>query len=115
MPENRKNAFHQNRVNEEIARAMTDILRNVKDPRVSSSFVSITRAEATPDLKYAKIYYSVLTGDAAAVKKGLVSATGYIRKELASRLNLRLTPELTFLYDTSIEKGAHISTLLKNL
>ena len=115
MPIKRPNTHRKGRVNEEIARELTDILRSVKDPRVSGAFVSILRVETTSDLKYSTVHYSLLSGDAKEVKKGLVSASGYIRKELAVRLNLRATPELNFVHDNSIEHGAHISKILSGL
>ncbi len=107
--------YRQGRINEEIQREMTSILRRVKDPRVSDAFISITAADCTPDLKYAKIYYSALSGDAKEIAKGLKAATGFIRRELARSLNLRITPELTFLADSSISYGAHIASILEGL
>ena len=117
MPAKNKGAasFKKMRVNEEIARELGDILRTVKDPRVSSAFISIVNVDTTPDLKYCKIRFSVYNGNTSETSKGLKSAAGYIRKELAARLNLRLTPELTFIPDTSIEHGAHISALIESL
>ena len=106
--------YHINRVNEDIARELTSILRNVKDPRVTSGFVSVTKTETTPDLKFCKVYYSNLGGNDKDVKTGLYSAIGYIRRELANRLSLRNTPELTFVKDTGAEHGARISELLRN-
>jgi ribosome-binding factor A len=94
---------------------MTVILRKVKDPRVSDAFISVTAADCTPDLKYAKIYYSALSGDKKEIAKGLKAATGFIRRELASSLNLRITPELTFLPDDSVAYGAHIASILNTL
>ena len=91
------------------------ILRRVKDPRISEAFISITAADCTADLKYAKVYYSALRGDQKEIAKGLRAASGFIRRELAHSLNLRMTPELTFLPDTSIAYGAHISSILNNL
>ena len=107
--------YHTNRVNEDIARELMYILQNVKDPRVSKSFVSVTKTETTPDLKYCKIYYSNLSGNDKDVKTGLYSAIGYIRRELSSRLALRNTPELSFIKDTGAEHGARISELLKEI
>ena len=117
MPSKNKGgaAFKTARINEEISRELTDILRTVKDPRVSASYLSIVGVETTPDLKYCKVRFSVYGGDAKEVGKGLRSAAGYIRRELAARLNLRLTPELTFLSDNSLEHGAHISALIDSL
>lgn len=111
----KKNNYHTGRVNEEISRALTEILRTVKDPRVSGSFISILRVETAADLRNATVRYSVLGEGRAEVKKGLRSAEGYIRCELAARLNLRSTPELCFVYDDSIEHGAHIAKLLEGL
>ena len=107
--------YHTNRVNEDVARELMYILQNVKDPRVSKSFVSVTKTETTPDLKYCKIYYSNLSGNDKEVKTGLYSAIGYIRRELSSRLALRNTPELSFIKDTGAEHGARISELLKEI
>ena len=107
--------YHTNRVHEDIARELLYILQNVKDPRVSKSFVSVTKNETTPDLKYCKIYYSNLSGNDKEVKTGLYSAIGYIRRELSSRLALRNTPELSFIKDTGAEHGARISELLKEI
>ena len=107
--------YRQGRINEEIQREMTSILRRVKDPRVSDAFISVTAADCTADLKYAKIYYSALSGDPKEVAKGLKAATGFIRRELARSLNLRITPELTFLSDSSIAYGAHIASILEGL
>ncbi len=105
-------SYRRGRINEEMAKELAAILRDIKDPRVSDAFVSVTSVDVTPDLKFAKIYYSAMSGDKKELKKGLVSASGFIRKRLAETLNLRQTPELTFLADDSIEYGAHINSLL---
>ena len=107
-------SFRQDKINEETSREITEILRTVKDPRISQAFVSITGCEVTKDLSYAKVYYSVLGKD-EGVNKGLASAAGYIRKELAARLNLRITPKLVFIPDHSAENAVHISEMLKNI
>lgn len=109
--------YRRGRVNEELARELSQILREVKDPRVSTSFISVTSVDCTADLRSAKIYYSSMGGkdDSAGVEKGLKSAVGFIRRELAVRLNLRQTPELRFIRDDSIEHGAHIAQLLKSV
>lgn len=104
-----------NRINEEISKEICGILRTVKDPRVSGAFISITNVDTTGDLKYSKIYYSVLGESDADLAKGLKSANGYIRRELAQRLNLRITPELKFIRDDSLDKGAHIYSLLSEI
>lgn len=111
MPSNRIG-----RINEEIQREMSSLIRTVKDPRVADAgMVSVTAVETTPDLKYAKIYVSVLDKSASAqALKGLKSASGYLRRELGRALSLRNTPELSFVRDDSIDKGAHILDMLRN-
>ena len=77
--------------------------------------ISVTAVDTTPDLRYAKIYISVLDkSDSAQVLKGLKSASGWLRRELGHALQLRYTPELTFVRDDSIDKGAHILDMLRN-
>lgn len=107
--------YRRGRINEEMQKELTMILRRVKDPRVSEAFISVTAADCTPDLKFAKIYYSVMGGDQKEVAKGLKAATGFIRRELARSLNLRITPELTFVADDSVAYGAHIASILNTL
>ncbi len=108
--------YRTGRVNEELMKALCEIVRTVKDPRVSGAFVSITAVDCTPDLKNAKVYYSVMgerrKGD---TQKGLENATGYIRTQIAKMLNLRITPELKFVLDDSMRHGAHISALMKQV
>ena len=104
--------YRRGRINDEMCKELANAIRLVKDPRVSDAFVSITGAEVSPDLKYAKIFYSALRGDPKETAKGLRSSAGFLRREIAQRMNLRITPELTFCYDESITYGAHISKLL---
>ena len=102
------------RINEEIQRELAALIPNVKDPRVTG-MISVTAVETTPDLRYAKVYVSMLDkSSAAGVVKGLKSAAGYLRREIGRSLNLRYTPQLMFKEDTSIDKGAHILELLRN-
>ncbi|MCL1792854.1 MAG: 30S ribosome-binding factor RbfA [Oscillospiraceae bacterium] len=103
------------KINEGMRREMSQIVREAKDPRVSSGLVTITRCEVSGDLKFAKIYYSVLDGDFENVKKGFISAKGYIRREIAERLNLRNTPELNFISDHSMENAAKITQILSEM
>ena len=107
--------YRQGRINDEFQKEIAMILRDVKDPRVANSFISITSANVTPDLKYAKVYYSALTGDKKEIKKGLASSSGFIRGQIAKRMNLRITPEITFIEDGSIEYGAKISKILEGI
>lgn len=102
------------RINEEIQRELAALIPTVKDPRVTG-MISVTAVDTTTDLKYAKVYISVLDkGDSAQVLKGLKSAAGWLRRELGRSLNLRSTPELTFIQDDSIDKGAHILDMLRD-
>ena len=108
--------YRNRRLNEEILKELTEILRTVKDPRVAGSVVSLTGAECSGDMRHCKVFYSVMSehreGDCG---KGLANASGYFRTLLAERLNLRVTPELTFVRDNSAEYGAHISEVISRL
>ena len=111
----RKNSIKNTRINAEVQRELSEIIRTeVKDPRLAAAMVSVVSVEVTPDLKYCKAYISVLGSDEAAkaVVEGLRSAVGYIRKELARRVNLRNTPEIKFILDQSIEYGVHMTGLI---
>ena len=102
------------RINEEIQRELATLIRTVKDPRVHG-LVSITGVDTTSDLRYSKIYVSVLDkSDVSEVVKGLKSAGGYLWRELGAALKLRYTPELQFVEDDSIGQGAHILSMLRN-
>ncbi len=103
------------RINDEIQRELAAQFRNLKDPRVSQGgMVSITRVDTTADLRYAKVYVSVLDKEQEKdVLKGLKSASGFLRREIGHALQLRYTPELQFLGDDSILHGAHILELLR--
>ncbi|MBQ7789253.1 MAG: 30S ribosome-binding factor RbfA [Clostridia bacterium] len=107
--------YRRSRINDAVKEEMAQILRDVKDPRITGALVSITAAEVSADLKFAKIFFSVLGEDKNEVLKGLKSASGFFRSELAKRINLRITPELHFEYDSSVEYGANISSILKTL
>ena len=110
----RKNSIKNTRVNMEVQRELSEIIRlGIKDPR-NHPMTSVVAVEVTPDLKYCKAYISVL-GDEEASKatiQGLKSAEGYVRRELARRINLRNTPELKFILDQSIEYGVTMSRLI---
>ena len=107
--------YRRGRINDEMQKTLAEIVREIKDPRVSEAFVSITGADVTPDLKYAKVYYSALRGDKKEVYLGLKSSAGFIRRMVAQRMNLRATPEFTFVEDQSIAHGAHIASLLHSI
>ena len=104
------------RTNDDIQRVLASRLRDVKDPRVQQGMISVTRVETTGDLRYAKVWISVYgMKDEKEFRRGLKSASGWLRRELAKSLSLRYTPELVFELDHSIEYGAHISSLLNEL
>ena len=105
------------RTNDDIQFVLANLLRQVKDPRVNQgSLISITRVDTTGDLRYCKVYVSILGEvDEKEFKKGVKSASPWLRRELGLALNLRYTPELIFELDKSIEYGAHINTVLESL
>ena len=104
------------RTNDDLQRVLSEMLRNVKDPRVQQGMISVTRVETTGDLRYAKVWLSVYgLKDEKEFRRGLKSASGWLRKELARSMNLRYTPELVFELDHSIEYGAHINELISSL
>ena len=104
------------RINEEIQKELASLLRNLKDPRVQNTMISITRVETTPDLRFAKVYVSFLEEDKAKdALKGLKSAGGYLRRELGRALKLRYTPELMWALDDSITYGAKMLKLINSL
>ena len=104
------------RINEEIQKELASLLRNLKDPRVQDTMISITHVQTTPDLRYAKIFVSFLQEDKAKdALKGLKSASGYLRRELGRTLQLRYTPELVWEQDDSITYGAKMLELINSL
>ena len=103
------------RINEEIQRELSGLIRTVKDPRVHG-LVSITAVDTTTDLRYARVYVSTLDKSREQdVLKGLKSAAGFLRRELGHTLQLRYTPELQFIADDSIQHGAHILEILRRV
>ena len=110
MPSNRIG-----RINEQIQREMSALLRTVKDPRLQGGLLTVTHVDTTSDLRWCKIYVSAL--DKSREKemlKGLKSAAGYLRRELGTALRLRYTPQLEFVADDSIQQGAHILQMLRD-
>ena len=104
-----------NRINEEIQRELSSLLRSLKDPRVQGGMVTVTHVDTTSDLRYARVFVSALDKTREAdVLKGLRSAAGYLRRELGARVKLRYTPELQFVADDSIEQGANILRMLRD-
>ena len=112
----RKNSIKNTRINGEVKRELSNIIRELKDPRVGI-MTSVTAVEVTPDLKYCKAYISVLGDDEtkAETLAGLKSAAGFIRRELARTVNLRNTPEIKFIMDEYIEYGMRMSKLIDDV
>ena len=105
------------RINEEARKEISEIIRELKDPRITKGLCSVVSVDITKDLRWCKAYISVF-GDEAVQKdaiEGLKSAAGFVRKELAHKLGLRYTPEILFTLDNSIEHGAHINKLLNDI
>lgn len=113
----RKNSMKNMRINEEVHRELSNIIRSeIKDPRINP-MTSVVAVEVAPDLKSAKAYISVL-GDEKSQKDtlaGLTSAEGYIRRELAKSVNLRNTPQIRFIMDQSIEYGVNMSKMIDDV
>ena len=113
----RKNSIKNTRINAEVQKVLSTLIsREIKDPRINP-MTSVIAVEVAPDLKTAKIYISVL-GDEESKKNtklGLKSASSFMRSQLAKMLNLRNTPELTFIMDTSIEYGVHMTHLINEV
>lgn len=105
------------RISEEVMKALAEAIRSVKDPRVKNGLVSVTHCEVTGDLRYAKVFISVLgtPEQAKEVMKGLKSASGWLRREVGHMVQLRYAPELVFHLDSSMTHGAHISQVIHDL
>lgn len=113
----KKNSIKYTRINSEVQREMSMIIReDIKDPRIHP-MTSVMGVEVTPDLKFAKIYISVLGNeeDKEKTMEGLKKSSSYARHQLAKRMNLRNTPELTFVLDNSIEYGAKMSKKIEEV
>ena len=105
-----------NRINEEIQKELSALLRTVKDPRVQDTMISITRVETTPDLRYTKVYVSFLQEERVKdAMAGLKSAAGYLRRQLGHNLQLRYSPEIVWSEDDSITYGARMLKLINSL
>lgn len=107
----------EERINEEIKRALTSVIRGLKDPRISSGMVSVLKADVTKDLKFCKVFISVLGDEETkkAIEKGLNSAKGFIKKEVSSLVKLRAVPEFIFTIDNSIEEGDRILKIMESI
>ena len=106
--------YRRGHINDAVKEELAIALGNLREPKVVDNFISITRAEVAPDLKFATVYFSCI-GDAKEAAAGLRKCTGILRHHLATTLNLRITPELNFVKDGSIEHGARIAKLLEEI
>ena len=103
------------RIAEEIKKVISEMIQNeLKDPRVKG-LISITKVTITKDLKFCKVYVSVMGADKEEVLQGIKSGAGYMRKELGNRVQIRILPELQFVIDDSIEYGAHIDKVIRDI
>ena len=108
--------YRKSRVDAAFAEACSAIVRDIKDPRVSGVMLSVLSADVSADFKFAKVYYSVYGEyDERELAKGLKSAVPYVRSRIADELNLRINPEIQFIRDDGIRRGAEISALLKKI
>ncbi len=106
-----KDYARTDRVAEQIQRELAELVRlEVKDPRVR--MVTLTGVEVVRDYSHAKVFYTTLDGSNKAVQQGLEHASGFLRSQLAHVMKLRITPQLHFVYDASVERGAHLSQLI---
>ena len=112
----RKNSIKNTRINGEVQKALSEIIRELKDPRIHP-MTSVVLVQVTPDLKFCKAYVSVLANEEQAQDtiRGLKSAEGFIRTQLAKKVNLRNTPDVTFVLDQSIEYGVRMSRLIDDV
>ena len=106
--------YRRGRINDAVAEELAIALGELREPKVVNNFISITRADVAPDLRFATIYFSCI-GDSAEAAEGLKKCTGSLRHHLAVTLNLRITPDLRFVKDGSIEHGAKIAKFLEEI
>ncbi len=108
-------SYRIGRINDDIKRELASMIPTLKDPRVRG-LISITRVDTTTDLRYCKVYVSILNkDDVQEVMRGLKSSAGYLRRELGRRMTLRYTPELQFIADDSIDRGARLIQMMNEL
>ena len=106
--------YRRGRINDAVAEELAIAITEVREPKVVNNFISITRADVAPDLRFATVYFSCI-GDTEEAAEGLKKCTGMLRHHLATTLNLRITPDLRFVKDGSIEHGAKIARFLEEI
>lgn len=115
-PKQRKNSNRLDRIDEELKKEISQVINYELNNSKIKGIISVTKVKITPDLRYAKVYISVLnSNEKGTVLTGLKESSGYIRSKIASTINLRLTPELVFVYDDSEEKANRIEDILRDL
>lgn len=108
--------YRKNKIDGAFTEECAQIIREIKDPRVSGVLLTVVGSDVSADLKFAKVFYSVYGEcDEKELNRGLKSAAPFVRSEIAKRLNLRITPEITFVRDEGIKHGAEISAILKSI
>ncbi len=108
--------YRKNKIDGAFTEECARLVREIKDPRVSDVMITVMSSDVSADLKFAKVYYSVYGEcDDKELAKGLKSAAPFVRARLAERLNLRITPEITFIRDEGVKHGAEIAAILKTL
>ena len=106
--------YRRGRINDAVAEELAIAITDLREPKIVNNFISITRAEVAPDLRFATVYFSCI-GDSKEAAEGLKKCTGMLRHHLAVTLNLRITPDLRFVKDGSIEHGAKIAKFLEEI
>lgn len=115
-PKQRKNSNRLDRIDEELKKEISQVINYELNNSKLKGIISVTKVKITPDLRYAKVYISVLnSNEKGTVLTGLKESSGYIRSKVASTINLRITPELVFVYDDSEEKANRIEDILREL
>lgn len=107
--------YRRARINDAMQAELSVIFREIKDPRIAQAFITVTACDVTPDLKFAKVFFSYMQGEEKEIMRGLRAAAPFIRRRVAESLNLRITPEFTFVHDVSLAHGAQIATLLNQI
>lgn len=111
-----KNSNRMNRIDEELKKELSNIISYELQNSKITGMISVTKVKTTPDLRYARVYVSILNSkNRKETLAGLKQASGYIRSQIASRINLRITPELVFELDESLEYGARIDSILDEI
>lgn len=110
-----KNSNRMNRVEEELKKEISNIISYELNNSNITGMVSVTKVKVTPDLRYARVFVSMINSNKKKTLEALKKSSGFIRTEIAHKINLRVTPEIVFEFDESIEYGARIDAILNNI